>query len=67
MASIESEASSFKSPTRQLTDENSSEWLIDIKAHLRSKKLWEHTQNGPDPEESASLQAKWLHPATDES
>ena len=45
MASIESETSSFKPPIRQLTDDNYPEWLIDIKAHLRSKKLWEYTQS----------------------
>ena len=63
MAPTEPESSSFKSPIRQLAEDNYTEWLIDIKAYLRSKKLWEYTQSGPDPEKSAQIQAKWLHSA----
>ena len=58
MAPTEPETSSFKSPIRQLTDDNYAEWLIDIKALLRGKKLWQYTQSAPDPEKSAQIQAK---------
>ena len=63
MAPTEPESSSFKSPIRQLTDDNCAEWLIDVKILLRSKKPWEYTQSGPDPEKSAPVQAKWTQSA----
>ena len=63
MAPTESESSLFKSPIRQLVEDNYAEWLIDIRAYLRSKKLWEYTQSGPDPEKSVPIQTKWLHSA----
>ena len=64
MASLEpSETPSFKSPIRQLAEHNYTEWLIDVRAYLRSKKLWEYTQSSPDPDKSAQIQAKWLHSA----
>ncbi|KAF6220018.1 hypothetical protein HO133_003843 [Letharia lupina] len=56
---MDPETSSFKSPIRQLTDNNYSEWLIDVKALLRGKKLWNYTQEAPDPDKSVTAQAKW--------
>ncbi|KAF6222411.1 hypothetical protein HO133_001497 [Letharia lupina] len=56
---MDPETSTFKSPIRQLTDNNYSEWLIDIKALLRGKKLWNYTQEAPDPDKSVTAQAKW--------
>lgn len=56
---MDPETSSFKSPIRQLTDNNYSEWLIDIKALLRDKKLWNYTQEAPDSNKSVAAQAKW--------
>jgi len=37
---------------RLLTEENFGDWLIDIRAHLRPKKLWQCTQTAPDDKES---------------
>jgi hypothetical protein len=45
-----------------LTEENFTDWLIDTRAHLRSKKLWKYTQEqydgGPEiPEEGETVTA----------
>ncbi len=34
-----------------LTENNFSDWLIDIRAHLRSKKLWKYTQESVPAED----------------
>jgi len=43
-----------------LTEENFSDWLIDTRAHLRSKKLWKYTQelyDGPEAEDGETSAA----------
>jgi hypothetical protein len=37
---------------RLLTEENFDDWLIDIRAHLRPKKLWQCTQTASDDKEN---------------
>ncbi len=61
---MDSEASSFKSPIRQLTDDNYPEWLIDIRAHLRGKDFWKYTQTAPDSDKlTAPALTKWIDSA----
>jgi len=43
---------SVRHQIRLLTEENFGDWLIDIRAHLRPKELWECTQIAPDDKES---------------
>ncbi len=41
-----------------LTENNFSDWLIDIRAHLRSRKLWKYTQEPvPDEDEGETATA----------
>lgn len=53
------ETSSFKTSIRQLTDDNYSSWLIDIRAELRKAKLWKYTQECPSESLTATALAKW--------
>ena len=39
-----------------LTEDNFSSWFVDIRAELRTKKLWKYTQ---EPYESEGTQARW--------
>ena len=39
-----------------LTEDNFSLWFVDIRAELRTKKLWKYTQ---EPYESDGIQARW--------
>lgn len=41
---------------KPLTEDNFSSWFVDIRAELRTKKLWKYTQG---PYESDGTQAKW--------
>ncbi|KAF6239008.1 hypothetical protein HO173_002880 [Letharia columbiana] len=50
---------SFKSPIRQLTETNYSEWLIDVRALLRKQKLWKYTQETPPGTLTVTALAKW--------
>ena len=37
-----------------LKEDNFSDWLIDVRAHLRKDKLWKYTQEVPDAEKKSS-------------
>ncbi len=50
---------SFKSPIRQLTDENYQSWLVDIRALLRKQKIWKYTQESPPETLTVAALAKW--------
>ena len=65
MTPMEPETSSFKSPIRQLTDDNYPEWLIDIKALLRKQKLWKYTQESPTESLTTTALAKWKESSMD--
>ena len=49
----------FKSPIRQLNEDNYSEWLVDIRALLRKQKLWKYTQETPPETLTVAALAKW--------
>lgn len=50
---------SFKSPIRQLNEDNYSEWLVDVRALLRKQKLWKYTQETPPETLTAAALVKW--------
>ncbi len=53
--------------TRLLTEDNFSDWLTDIRAHLRPKRLWQYTQTALDDklsQEKAEEAADAMTPTT---
>ena len=56
-----------------LTEDNFSSWFVDIRAELRTKKLWKYTQgpyeskNTPNGHESNGNQSRWEEQAQEEA
>lgn len=59
MAPAENFEVSYKSAIRQLTDDNYSLWLIDIRAELRKRKLWKYTQECSPEILTVTALGKW--------
>ena len=51
---------SFKFFIRQLIENNYFEWLVDIRTHLRFKKLWKYTQFKVDDDLIVAQKFKWV-------
>lgn len=49
----------------RLTETNFNEWLVDIRAHLRSHKLWQYTQTPYDEKSSEISRTEWDEKAMD--
>lgn len=49
----------------RFTDDNYPAWLVNIRAHLRPKKLWKYTQSKPDDGLTLAQLTKWINENTD--
>lgn len=56
---------SFKSPIRQLNENNYSAWIVDVRALLRKQKLWKYTQENPPEALTPAALAKWQESSQD--